>query len=330
VRRQADATGGARRAFDRLDVLMKPKATLALIGCGRWGVHILRDLIALGCEVHVAADSCASRERAITGGATSFRDRVEDLPAVGGAIVAVPTILHTEIIRRLMPRHIPIFVEKPMAPDAKEAKQLAAELPDRLFVMDKWRYHPGIEALRDIARSGELGPVIGLSTWRLDWGSAHADVDAVWILAPHDLAIALEILGHIPEPRAAVAEPGTNGLRSLSAILGSVPWFRMEVSELYARKRREIRLHLRDGTAVLGDGYDDHLDITRRGLDGTPLFERRRVGGSMPLFRELEAFVLHLTGGPAPKSSAAEGADIVDVIARLRAMADAAPKPDHP
>jgi len=104
----------------------------------------------------------------------------------------------------------------------------------------------------------------------------------------------------------------------------------MEVSELYARKRREIRLHLRDGTAVLGDGYDDHLDITRRGLDGTPLFEKRRVGGSMPLFRELEAFVLHLTGGPAPKSSAAEGADIVDVIARLRAMADAAPKPDHP
>lgn len=326
-RKTPDSTAGD---FDMLDMLMKRKRVLALVGCGRWGANILRDLVSLGCEVHVVADSEASRERAIAGGAASFRVRVEDLPAVAGAVVAVPTVSHAEIIRRLMPRDIPIFVEKPMTPDAREARQLAAELPDRLFVMDKWRYHPGVEALRDIARSGELGPVIGLSTCRLDWGSSHADVDAVWILAPHDLSIALEILGHIPEPRAAVAEAGPNGLRSLSAILGSDPWLRVEVSELYPRKRREVRLHLRGGTATLGDGYDEHLDIARRGPAGAALVEKRSVGGGMPLFRELEAFVGHLEGGPAPKSSAADGAEVVSVIARLRIMADAAAKPNRP
>jgi predicted dehydrogenase len=313
-----------------LELLMKPRPIIALIGCGRWGVHILRDLISLGCEVHVAATSQASRDFAIAGGATSFRDRVEDLPAVGGAVVAVPTVWHGEIIRRLMPRHVPIFVEKPMTPDAKEAKQLATELPDRLFVMDKWRYHPGVEALRDIARSGELGPVIGLSTWRLDWGSPHADVDAVWILAPHDLSIALEILGHIPAPRAAVAESSSHGLCSLSAILGSDPWLRLEVSELYPKKRREVRLHLREGTAALADGYDRHVEITRHGPDGAPVIETRPVSGDLPLYRELKTFVGHLQGGPAPKSSAAEGAEVVDIIARLRAMADPAPKTHHP
>jgi predicted dehydrogenase len=328
--RRKGVARGARGGFGMLDMLMKPKPVLALVGCGRWGVHILRDLVSLGCEVHVAADSEASRERAIAGGAASFRARVEDLPAVGGAVVAVPTVWHAAIIRRLMPRPIPIFVEKPMTLDAREAKQLAAELSNRLFVMDKWRYHPGVEALRDIARSGELGAVIGLSTWRLDWGNPHADVDAVWILAPHDLSIALEILGHIPQPRAAVAEAGANGLRSLSAILGSDPWLRMEVSEVYPKKRREVRLHLREGTAVLGDGYDEHLDITRRGPDGAALVEKRCVGAGMPLFRELEAFVRHLVGGPPPKSSAAEGAEVVDVIARLRAMAGAAAKPSQP
>jgi len=189
--------------------MMKP--AIALVGCGRWGVHILRDLLSLGCDVHVAANSTASRERAVAGGAASFREHVEDLPAVSGAVVAVPTVWHADIIRRLMPRDIPILVEKPMTPDAEEARQLAAELSGRLFVMDKWRYHPAIEALRDIAQSDEMGPVIGLSTRRLDWGSPHADVDAVWILAPHDLSIALEILGHIPEPRAAVAESGAKG-----------------------------------------------------------------------------------------------------------------------
>jgi predicted dehydrogenase len=313
-----------------LDPPMKQKPALALIGCGRWGVHILRDLVSLGCEVHVAANSTASRERAVAGGAASFRERVEDLPAVGGAVVAVPTMWHADVIRRLMPLDIPIFVEKPMTPDAEEARRLAAELPGRLFVMDKWRYHPGIEALRDIAQSGEMGPVIGLSTWRLGWGSPHADVDAVWILAPHDLSIALEILGHIPEPRAAVAESGATGLRSLSAILGSDPWLRLEVSELYPTKRREVRLHLREGTAVLADGYDTHVEITRRGPDGAPLVDKRPVDGAMPLYRELEAFVRHLAGGPAPKSSAAEGALVVDVIARLRALATAAPMTRHP
>jgi predicted dehydrogenase len=114
--------------------------------------------------VHVAANSTASRERAVAGGAASFRERVEDLPAVNGAVVAAPIVWHAAIIRHLMPLDIPIFVEKPMTPDAKEARQLAADLSGRLFVMDKWRYHPGIEALRDIAQSGEMEPVIGLST----------------------------------------------------------------------------------------------------------------------------------------------------------------------
>jgi hypothetical protein len=41
----------------------------------------------------------------------------------------------------------------------------------------------------------------------------------------------------------------------------------------------------------------------------------------MPLLAELEAFVAHLEGGPAPKSSAAEGALIVRRIAELRALA---------
>jgi predicted dehydrogenase len=72
------------------------------------------------------------------------------------------------------------------------------------------------------------------------------------------------------------------------------------------------------------------VEITRRGPDGAPLLEKRIVGDAMPLYRELEAFVGHLAGGPAPKSSAAEGAEVVDVIARLRAMAHAAPDTRRP
>ena len=41
---------------------------------------------------------------------------------------------------------------RPVPEDAERALALTG---DRLFVMDKWRYHPGIEALGVLARSGE-------------------------------------------------------------------------------------------------------------------------------------------------------------------------------
>jgi hypothetical protein len=41
----------------------------------------------------------------------------------------------------------------------------------------------------------------------------------------------------------------------------------------------------------------------------------------MPLLRELSTFVAHLDGGPPPKSSAAEGAAVVESIEKLRHLA---------
>ena len=45
---------------------------------------------------------------------------------------------------------------------------------------------------------------------------------------------------------------------------------------------------------------------------------------AMPLARELEAFVGHLVGGPAPQTSAADGIASVECIERLLALAGAA------
>ena len=44
---------------------------VGLVGCGRWGVHILRDLRALGCDVPVVARSDESVARAREGGASA-------------------------------------------------------------------------------------------------------------------------------------------------------------------------------------------------------------------------------------------------------------------
>jgi predicted dehydrogenase len=182
--------------------------------------------------------------------------------------------------------------------------------------MDKWRYHHGVEALRDLARSGRLGPIVGLRSTRLQWGNQHADVDGTWILVPHDLAIILELLGRIPEPRLAFGS-GDGRDVDLVAVLGTEPWARIEVSTRFPEKRRELQVHLKDGVAWLPDPYADHVAVLPRGRDE----EKAPISTELPLLRELRAFVEHLDGGPPPKSSAADGADVVEAIAGLRELA---------
>ncbi len=296
---------------------------VGLVGCGRWGRHILRDLLSLGCIVAVATKSEESRRYASEGGASMIVDGIEELPELDGVVVATPTVTHAAVIEALLERGVPVYTEKPLTCDPESASRLAEAAPERLFVMDKWRYHPGVEMLARIARDKDLGPVLGLRTTRAQWGNPHADVDIAWILAPHDLSIALEVLGRVPSARNAVAETIDGEVTGLVGFLGDEPWMVLEVSSRFPEYRREIRLHCRDGVAILNDGYSEHLSVVRAQGSGShpPEPELRHISNELPLLRELRAFVEHLKGGPPPRSSAAEGALIVRTIADLRALA---------
>jgi predicted dehydrogenase len=303
---------------------VKSGARVGLVGCGLWGRNMLRDLRQLGCDVFVADVSATARDAAAQGGAAGVVDRAAALPEIAAGFVATPTQAHAGCIDTLLDRGIPVFTEKPLCDDLEIAKALARRAPDRLFELHKWRYHPAIEEMGRIVRSGELGPAVGLQTARLGCGNPHHDVDSAWILLPHDLTIGLEVLGHIPEPRAAVADVTGGFAQGLSAILGGSPWHTIDVSTRYPGKRREMRLYCRDGVAVLGDSYDDHLAITRFADPHSmtvPEPEIRPVSTEPPLLRELRACLAFLDGGPAPRSSAAEAVHVVDTITTLRQMA---------
>ena len=300
---------------------------IGLVGCGNWGRHVLRDLRALGCDVSVAARSDESRRRATEGGAATIVDSIEELPPVDGVVVVTPTTLHAEAVEKLLERSIPVFVEKPLTCDPASAQRLAGDAGDRVFVMDKWRYHPGVEAIAEIASNGELGDVVGLRTTRVGWGSPHGDIDAVWHLAPHDLAIAAEILGAVPAPRAAAAEYAGDAVVGMVGLLGETPWLAFEVSHRRAERRREVRLVCRRGMAVLPDSYSEHVEVIPTGDDGSsePKTQRRPISNELPLLRELRAFLEHVDGGPPPRSSAAEGLVVVEAIAELRRLAGLKP-----
>jgi predicted dehydrogenase len=277
----------------------------------------LRDLQNLACHVFVAGTG-SSRVNAQAAGVPVV-DKPDQLPEVDGIVVAVPTSAHAEVTARVLARGMPVFVEKPLTTDAITARALAKSGDGRLFVMDKWRYHPGVEMLRDIAASGDLGKPVSVVLTRVGWGRPHPDVDPVWSLAPHDLSIALEILGHIPRPLAASGEIIDGLLWGVTAILGESPWVVLEASGAVHERRREIRLVCERGAAWLHDANASAVGIARGAMIGRSP-EWRPITDELPLLRELRAFIEHLNGGPPPKSSATEGAVIVERIETIHAL----------
>jgi predicted dehydrogenase len=290
---------------------------VGLVGCGWWGAHILRDLRTLGCDVRVVARSDASVARAREGGAAAVVPDVASLGAVGGIVVATPIDTHAAVVDDALDLAVPVFVEKPLCDEIADATRLAARAPDRLFVMDKWRYHPGVRELARIASRESIGEPHGLRTIRVQQGNRHVE-DVVWVLAPHDLAIALEVLGRVPRPRAAKGQWSDGRLVTIHALLDTDRgWHALEISERAPAVERRVELHCEGGVAVLGDGWDEYVVLHH--ADGRT--ERVEAPGELPLLAELRAFVGFVAGGPPPMSSAAEGAAVVEAVAALRGLA---------
>ncbi|MEY4231336.1 MAG: hypothetical protein RLZZ362_2185 [Actinomycetota bacterium] len=304
---------------------------VGLVGCGRWGRLILRDLVSLGAEVHVVVRPDSDRDEPLVLGASTVSSDVLRMPEVDGVVIATPTSMHASSIEQVLPLGVPVFVEKPFTDDPVRARALADMAGGRLFVMDKWRYHPGVGALRDIVASGRLGAVHELRTVRLQDGMPHTDVDCSWILLPHDISVALEIIGSAPRPTAATARwsDGVPCRYDVDLDFPSAPGITMHATAGIDAEGSDRRITVvgADASAVLAGGWEEQVTITPAGTGtgtGTGVTVVVPAVGELPLLAELRAFVEHLAGGPAPVSSASEGARAVEIIADIRTMVGAA------
>jgi predicted dehydrogenase len=289
------------------------------VGCGRWGRILLRDLRALDLEVTVADPEPRAREAAREAGAATVPTS-DELPHVDGLVVATPATTHADVVSRLLTRGVPLLVEKPLTTSVPDAERLVAEGGDRVFVMHVWRYHPGVRLLARLARRRELGRLLGMKTVRANWRSPRTDVDTVWNMVPHDLSVALAVLGEIPPVRFAQAEVIQGRAVGVWAALGTAPWMTIEASNRYADKRREVRVHFEAGVAVLS-GDNGHVAVTRDGDPAVPFDARtdlRPYGGASAVQVALRWFARHLAGGAALPTTAREGLAVVRAVAEIR------------
>jgi predicted dehydrogenase len=231
------------------------------------------------------------------------------------------------MLAQLADSESPIFVEKPFTTDLASARRYADN--PRIFVMHIWRYHPAIQFLASLARDGRIGEVKLVRSTRTNWTSPRTDVDPVWTLAPHDLSLAVEILGEIPTPKAAWSERHQGRPVGLIGICGADPALVLEVSSRSSQKRRELLIHGTDG--VLSWRDEQPWVELHKGNRSSPQCATEKIpfSGESALRTELRTFVEYLRGGPPPPTTAREGAAVVEALLELRRMAGIAdPLPD--
>lgn len=297
---------------------------IGLIGCGKWGKLVLRDLVRLECRVTVLAIDDSSRLHAQTYGASRLVTTMAALTGQDGYILCTPSDVRYTLIQTLVqlePSAL-IFTEKPLCTNSEQAQQLSDKLPHSLFMMDKWRYHAGVLALKNLLITNEFGPVQSISTRRLSNGVSYSDLDTVWLLTPHDLSIVLELLGYLPKPKAAMIDNTGGRRRGIQATLGTHPQVRLEVTDRHTSSVREVTVCFEQAVAVLSNSHEGYLFIQptthTNSPDSTP--DKRPFTLNEPLFDELQAFLAFVDGGAAPKSSGADGALVVKTIVQLLAL----------
>jgi predicted dehydrogenase len=186
---------------------------VALFGAGPWGLTLgraaarlpnvdLRWICELDHQRRAGAATLAPAARL-----TAALDEALADPGVAAALVAVDAPRHHAVGRRVLEANRHLLVEKPMAMTVAHAAELRALAESRgrvLAVGHLLLHHPAIARARALIQEGAIGQVLWLEATRLAPGPARSAGGAWWTLAPHDVSLALHLLGGAPERVTAI------------------------------------------------------------------------------------------------------------------------------
>ena len=201
-------SGGAARCRPRTGESSTIRAVLriGIIGLGYWGPNYARVVtelpgaqLAWVCDASEAAlESVSARYPAR---ATTDPDELFAADDVDAVIVATPTSTHAALSIRALGAGKHVLSEKPLAASVSDCDDViaAAEDADRvLFVGHTFIFNPAVRQMRELVESGEIGKLLYCHAARTGLGPIRQDVNALWDLAPHDLAIIFHLFGREP------------------------------------------------------------------------------------------------------------------------------------
>jgi predicted dehydrogenase len=316
---------------------------VGVVGLGYWGPNLARNFDRIpGADLRWVCD--ASDESLARWGpefpgarATGDLDELLADPALEAVVVATHVSSHADLALRVLAAGKHCFVEKPLAQSTAEAERVAAAAADSgrvLMVGHLLEYHPGVEKLKEIAVSGELGAIHYVYSNRLNLGKLRADENALWSLGAHDVSVVLHLAEEEPVSVEARGEsymrPGVEDVVFCYLRFPSGLTAHLHLSWLDPHKERRFTvvgskrmatfddMEIERKVTVYDKGFDQSFSsygeyIARSGDVWSP-----RVSNEEPLRIECRHFVDRVRDGGEPRSGASGGVRVVRVLEALQ------------
>jgi len=189
---------------------------IGIIGYGYWGPNLVRNFAETpGAEVAAVADldmaklAILQRRYPAIKVTTDFQDLLRDT-SIDVIAVATPVSTHFELGMAALKAGKHLWLEKPMAETALQARKLVdeAERRQRVLIVDHTFIYTGaVRKMGEIIKNGDLGRVYYYDSTRVNLGLFQRDVSVISDLAVHDFSILEYLLGEHP---VAVSASGTN------------------------------------------------------------------------------------------------------------------------
>jgi predicted dehydrogenase len=317
--------------------------SVGVVGLGYWGPNLARNFDRLPesdlrwiCD---ASEEARGRLAPQVPGARAAADLDELLNDDELDAVAIATHVpsHAELATRVLRAGKHCFVEKPLAQSAADAEEVAAVAEESgkvLMVGHLLEYHPGLEKLKEIADSGELGDIHYVYSNRLNLGKLRSDENALWSLGAHDVSVLLFLADEEPDQMYAYGEsymrPPIEDVVFCYLRFPSGLMAHLHLSWLDPHKERRFTIVGSDKMATFDDMeleqkltvYDKGFDqdyrsygeyIARSGDIWSP-----KVSNEEPLRIECRHFVERVRDGAQPRSGAVSGVRVVRVLEALQ------------
>lgn len=206
---------------------MQPRVTVGVVGYGYWGPNVVRNFnevervdVKYVCDLRAdQLDRGRLRYRTVR-----FTDNFEELlndPHLDAISITTPVDSHFALAKRALLARKHVLIAKPMCKTSAECQELialAAELNLILMVDHTFVYHGPVRLIKQLLDKGELGQLLYLTSLRVNLGIFQHDVNVVWDLGVHDLAILDYLLGQqMPKSVHAIGKAHTDsGLEDIA------------------------------------------------------------------------------------------------------------------
>jgi predicted dehydrogenase len=182
---------------------------IAVVGVGRWGVHLLRNFLEHPQAEVVAVVDPTPERLAVVKEQYNLHDQVlltTEWQAirethVDAVVIATPAKTHYSLITDALSWGYHVLAEKPLTlspMECRELCQLAQTQQRQLMVDHTYLFHPAVERGKVVVQGGQLGDLRYGYAARTHLGPVRQDVDALWDLAIHDIVIFNTWLNQFP------------------------------------------------------------------------------------------------------------------------------------